>query len=587
MVELPKDFIPGYEILETIGAGGQSVVVRARQISLDRIVAIKIVRPAAEVDSSNVERFLREARLIAQLEHEGIVRVYDFGRVDGRFYLVMEYVRGRTIHEIVSNGGPVAVDKALAIAAEVARILAFLHRRRLVHRDIKPHNIMVADGGRVKLLDFGLAKPLLADAQITQEGFGLGTPSYMSPEQLVDARKVDIRTDLYGLGATLYLMLTGRPPHGTGALSEVVHRIVNEDPPDVRRINPKVPAEAAELVARLLARDPAARPQDPEEAGRLIARARARALAAVAGEPQKQPTVVRSVQTASGPAWWRRFRRPALGAAAVVAVGVLVGIVWALSRNGAPPQTEGQPVAVAGGAALPTPPPSEPMPPPPQQESQAAPAPEPGPQPGPAHFPAPEPPRDPEPQPEEIEYVFAREADAARIRSDWEFPRFSVERTSDGLFVPFAIRAEWKPQFERVERVEVEFTWGERLPPPPRRPGRVLPPPRREEGRRQELAIVFEGVREQSRQIRLVLTGEEMRVETLGASLWERTLPQRVRDQAVAMEWTGGEFVLWWNGSEVHRAAQRREGVPARMAVEAIGPLVLRRIAVRGVIQRP
>ncbi|MEM6472810.1 MAG: serine/threonine-protein kinase [Planctomycetota bacterium] len=207
--------IPGIELLNLIGAGGMGAVFRARQIDLDRIVAVKILPPRLSNDPRFVERFRREARAMAKLNHHNVVTVYDSGVVDGRAYIIMEYVEGTNLRQAMQAK---AIDSkaALEIVPQVCEGLAYAHDAGVVHRDIKPENILLGTGGRVKLVDFGLAKWVDRaewESSLTATGTRMGTVRYMAPEQF-DGDSVDARADIYSLGVMLYEMLTGEVPMG-------------------------------------------------------------------------------------------------------------------------------------------------------------------------------------------------------------------------------------------------------------------------------------------------------------------------------------------------------------------------------------
>jgi serine/threonine-protein kinase len=202
-----------YELHRRIGRGGMAEVYLARDRLLDRPVAIKILFPEFAADPSFVARFRREAQAAANLNHPNIVGVYDWGKERGTYYIVMEYVDGRTVSEIIRTDGPLDPKQAAGIAADVAAGLGFAHRKGVVHRDIKPGNILITGTGEVKVADFGIARAMTAttDDDLTQVGSVMGTATYFSPEQ-AQGKPVDPRSDLYSLGVVLYEMLVGQPP---------------------------------------------------------------------------------------------------------------------------------------------------------------------------------------------------------------------------------------------------------------------------------------------------------------------------------------------------------------------------------------
>ncbi len=235
--------LPGFEFLGLLGEGGMGTVYQARQTSLDRLVAIKVIKPDASRDPDFAERFTREARALARLNHAHIVTVHDFGQRDGLYYLVMEYVDGTNLRELL-DAGRLSPEQALAVIPPLCAALQYAHDQGIVHRDIKPENILIDRAGRVKIADFGLAK--LAgtseyDYRLTQTRQIVGTPRYMAPEQMQGARRVDHRADIYSLGVVFYEMLTGELPmgrfeppshrvHVDARLDEVVLRALERDP---------------------------------------------------------------------------------------------------------------------------------------------------------------------------------------------------------------------------------------------------------------------------------------------------------------------------------------------------------------------
>ena len=208
--------LPQFEILELLGRGGMGVVYKARQVQLDRIVALKILPPGDAVAPGFIERFRREARSLAKLNHPNIVNIYDYGETGGLCYFVMEFVDGADLRKMIRARRMTAAE-ALAVVPKICDALQFAHEEGVVHRDIKPENILIDKKGRVKIADFGLAKLLLreqSDLTLTQTGFALGTPKYMAPEQLDNPDSVDHRADIYSLGVVFYEMLTGEIPMG-------------------------------------------------------------------------------------------------------------------------------------------------------------------------------------------------------------------------------------------------------------------------------------------------------------------------------------------------------------------------------------
>ncbi|WP_345135898.1 serine/threonine-protein kinase, partial [Streptomyces mexicanus] len=281
-----------YRLLAPIGRGGMGEVWRARDESLGRLVAVKCLKPlGADHDPSFTpvlrERFRREARVAAALQHRGVTVVHDFGESDGVLYLVMELLDGRDLSQLLedSRHHPPAVADIVDIAEQVAAALAYTHRRGIVHRDLKPANIVRLTDGTVKICDFGIARlghDIGFTARLTGTGIAMGTPHYMSPEQIVGA-EVDGRSDLYSLGCVLYELATGAPPFDQADPWAVLvgHRDTPPEPP--RRHRADLPGPLERLILDLLAKSPEQRPADAHEVARRLAAAR--------GTPPNPPTV--------------------------------------------------------------------------------------------------------------------------------------------------------------------------------------------------------------------------------------------------------------------------------------------------------
>jgi len=250
--------IPGYELLGKIGRGGMGIVYKARQVAMDRIVAIKVLRPSLGQNKVFLERFFREARVAAKLNHTNVVGAIDAGSAEGYHYFVMEYVDGPTVAEMLKNGPMDEID-ALRITHGVALALAHAQKFGLVHRDIKPENIMLTSEGIVKLADLGLAKSSAADMSVTADGSKLGTPYYMSPEQARGSADLDFRSDIYSLGATLFHMITGARPFDGDTPAVVVSKRLTEPVPDPREIRPGISTGLNRLIRRMMQKDPARR----------------------------------------------------------------------------------------------------------------------------------------------------------------------------------------------------------------------------------------------------------------------------------------------------------------------------------------
>jgi serine/threonine-protein kinase len=241
-------------IVEEVASGGMAVVYRAIQDPLGRTVAIKALKSSAAAEENIVTRFEREAKSLANLQHENIIHVYDFHRERGALFIVMEYVPGTDLYDLLDRCGRLPYDVAAIVAMQVARALDYVHYRGIVHRDIKPANIMVSRAGGVKLMDFGIARDQNF-ADLTEAGTGIGTPAYMSPEQVL-GDKLDARSDIFSLGVVLYQMLTGRKPFVEDEQRSAMHKIRLEKHTRVRKLNPEIPRELERIVDRCLEKQP-------------------------------------------------------------------------------------------------------------------------------------------------------------------------------------------------------------------------------------------------------------------------------------------------------------------------------------------
>jgi eukaryotic-like serine/threonine-protein kinase len=243
-----------YEIVSELGRGAMGVVYKATDPILGRSVAIKTINMALERDGiENYEaRFYQEARAAGGLSHPNIVTIYDVGKTGDIAYMAMEFVEGVELRALLADGRPLAVAQALSIAAQVAEGLAYAHERGIVHRDIKPPNIMVTPGGSVKIADFGIARMRASEA-LTQTGMMLGSPKYMSPEHVL-GKRADRRGDIFSLGIILYEMLTGSAPFGGENVTALMYQIVNLTPPAPSVRNPEVPELLDYVVAKMLAK---------------------------------------------------------------------------------------------------------------------------------------------------------------------------------------------------------------------------------------------------------------------------------------------------------------------------------------------
>src|SRR5687767_2497519 len=245
-----------YEIIRPLGRGGMATVFLARERALDRFVAIKVLSPDLAVAEHHRERFRREARIVGRLSHQGILPLHSFGEVDGLWYFVIAYVRGENLAERIRREGALLWADALKILIETADALDCAHRNGVIHRDIKPANILLdSETGHTILADFGISIMPGTGESLTTTGALLGTPDYMSPEQITGGSEIDERSDIYSLGAVAYVMLTGHEPFRSTALGASVYMRLVEDPPPPESIVPSIPPGLAAVVMKCLARD--------------------------------------------------------------------------------------------------------------------------------------------------------------------------------------------------------------------------------------------------------------------------------------------------------------------------------------------
>ncbi|HEY4562705.1 MAG TPA: protein kinase, partial [Thermoanaerobaculia bacterium] len=301
-----------FEILELLGGGGMGVVYKARDTRLARIVALKFLAPELTRDPRSRERFEQEARAASSLDHPNLCTILELGDApDGRLYIAMPFYGGETLRRKIERG-PLSVEEVLDVAAQTARGLAKAHRNGIIHRDVKPANLIVTGDGMVKILDFGLAR--LAGQAVSRTGSVAGTPAYMSPEQL-GGDEVDARTDLWSLGVVLYEMLAGRRPFLGERAQTVIYSILHERPQPLRELRPKVPPELARIVERLLAKEPDGRyPSIDEPLAWLLSLAgKTGTMGLPTVRPSRRQTAVRAggalavvVALIAGTYWWAR-----------------------------------------------------------------------------------------------------------------------------------------------------------------------------------------------------------------------------------------------------------------------------------------
>jgi len=266
IAQLLNQQIPGYQIVEKLGQGSMGTVYKARQLSMNRLVAIKILLPRLAGNQEFLERFTREAHLAAKFSSNNIVQAIDVGSAGPLHYFVMEFVEGTTIRQLVDQGKVFTEREAVEIVLQVAQALSHAHCRGLIHRDVKPANIILTVDGIAKLADLGLARET-ADRALAraEKGLMIGTPFYISPEQILGREDVDTRADIYGLGATLYHMVTGQPPFADGKTEEILEAHLKQEltPPD--HLQTALSAGLGEVVEFMMAKDRRQRYQTPDD----------------------------------------------------------------------------------------------------------------------------------------------------------------------------------------------------------------------------------------------------------------------------------------------------------------------------------
>ena len=257
--------IPGYKLVGRLGSGGQGNVYKAVQISMNRPVAIKVVPPSADMKATDIARFLREARVLARLRHENIVGAIDYGELSGVRYLVMEYIEGDSVLDLIQREGSLGARRAVEITLQICRALGYVAKYDIIHRDIKPANIVITDENRAVLVDFGLARHEGSDGMVTIAGMTIGTPHYMAPEQIRGEEEIDIRGDLYALGGTFFHMLTGRVPFPSASKAEILASHLREAIQLPDELPAGVPEDLFAIVRRAMRKKPEERYQDANE----------------------------------------------------------------------------------------------------------------------------------------------------------------------------------------------------------------------------------------------------------------------------------------------------------------------------------
>ena len=370
--------IANYEILEKIGQGGMGSVFKARQLSLDRIVALKILNPNLSKDTSFCERFIKEARSVAKLGHPNIIVGIDVGQHGKYYYFAMEYVEGETALRILRDEGPFQEQRALDIALQTAKALEHAHKHNMVHRDIKPDNIMITPRGEAKLCDLGLAQVFDPSAEATPTGTAMGTPHYIAPEQAKGEANIGITADIYALGATLYHLVTGRTLFQGDHSREIMLNHLTAEAPNARKLNPALSEAFCCMLERMLAKNAHDRYPTPteliEDLEALLKKHpnKMRLAPNFKSSMEATPRTSRKIATtgprvpiesastgprapidrpdqATGPKSAVREYKPLRTAAAVVVLAVLVGCLWLATgslpvepKQAAPPDTQPQ-----------------------------------------------------------------------------------------------------------------------------------------------------------------------------------------------------------------------------------------------------
>ena len=356
----PGQTVGRYQILEPLGVGGMATVYKAFQPSLEREVALKVLRPGFAEDAEFFQRFQREARSIARLRHPNIVQVFDFEPVDGRYILAMEFLEGGTLKERVTSlaakGERLSHSEVARIVGEVASALGYGHELGIIHRDVKPSNDMRAARDRAVVTDFGIAKIMGGEGQ-TQTGVGIGTPEYMAPEQGGGA-KVDHRADIYSLGVMTYEMLTGRVPFAADTPLAVVLAHMRDPLPLPTSLDPSIPAAAEQVLLKALAKDPNDRHASATDFAEALRAAltpappTAATIYPIPPLPQGPAVAGADKATATPPVppqpATRGVQRPALVGAAMLVVVLIAGAALALPRQELPPASPSPTAPIAG-----------------------------------------------------------------------------------------------------------------------------------------------------------------------------------------------------------------------------------------------
>lgn len=344
MTITPGENVGSYRVIEQLGSGGMATVFKAYHPSLDRYVAIKVLHPAFKADPQFFERFQREARIVANLEHPNIIPVYDFSEHEGEPYLVMRFIEGDTLKPEM-EGQPMPPTEVLHLMRPVCKGLSYAHKQGVLHRDIKPSNIMITDDGSVFVTDFGLARMVQAGESTLSQDMMVGTPQYISPEQAQGVSDLDQRTDIYSLGVVLYEMLTGRVPFSADTPFATVHDHIYTPLPMPSSVNPNIEPDVERMLLKALAKDPNDRFATVDELLQALEFTMGQQLtvASKTKKPTKIDTPPAATKKESGVPWWG-WAGAAVLLVICLAIAALLGLAMFRQgrQNTAPPN---QPVA--------------------------------------------------------------------------------------------------------------------------------------------------------------------------------------------------------------------------------------------------